>query len=450
MFPVVLTIILCFVLPVLVYMRRYKALLALAMISAFTEFFNFTLGSFSFSLSFIILLLIMIREQKIIVFSDRWFGKYLWLIWVIMFFVGYYFVLFAPWDDPNMKYRTFTQQLPMRTTVGLIRFLELICIFYLTYFLFRYQYVKYEYFLRVICWIVIVSFVFGFVDYTVTKGAIRLFLMPQHYVLDRFTGLSVEPRSVGQVYGFTILLIIALGLKEKKIKLLYIVTIIFAATGIALSFSSTAIGYLLIVLFLYFLVGRVKIKYAIMAILLIGIGFFYMIRNPDFVEHQEYRIAQVALENYASQIPGVPFWINSFEVFDRTALAFLYLHPGNIPLGVGPNTVNIPANKYLSDYDVEVYKGQIDTAPAVGVVNILSSSGAVGLMIYFLAVFNLLRFALRNNNYYLIDLLFLFLAYFLLNFNPVYFMIMGIVCGNIYRIENEKLEENVVNSNTRA
>ena len=93
-----------------------------------------------------------------------------------------------------------------------------------------------------------------------------------------------------------------------------------------------------------------------------------MLKDETFLLHQTERIAQVALEKERVQISQVPPILNRFETFDRSALAFFYLNPKYIYVGVGANTVNIPATNYISSGDSEDYGDRIDSLPHNGIV----------------------------------------------------------------------------------
>mgnify|MGYP001500079420 CR=1 FL=1 len=429
MYPILSTAILLVLIPYLVFTKKYKILFVLALISAFNEFLFLSFGTFNFSLSFVIMFWIILIEKKIIIFEKSYFGGILWVILLLMTITGYYFVLFAPWEDLYKNYRTITQQLPLRTTVGLIRYIELIFTFYLFYFFFKNKYVDFLLFVRTASIIVLVSFFVGMLDYAYFGGVIRKFLIPGHYVLSRFTGLAGEPRRIGQIYGMIIFLIVAFGFNRGMDKKLSLVTILVAFAGIGLSFSSTAIGFTVFVLLIYSLLGRVEIKYFITSGIILVIGLLFMLNNEKFVEHQQERIALVALESSVSQIPNVPPWINRFEVFDRSALAFLFFNPTYSIFGVGPNTVNIPASKYLSEYDIGVYGGQIDTAPFTFVVNIVSSAGFLGLFTFLGGIVFVLSQLIKNRLTHALNLLLLFSIYFILYNNFIFYIVIGSVCG---------------------
>jgi len=436
--PLFVTIFMLFSIPLLVYFKQYKALFVFGLLSYFTDFFFIYFGTFRFWAAGYIALWLMVSKRKVFVFDKAIIGRLLWFEWFIMLFVGSYFVFIEPWSDPYEKYRLVTQQLPMRTFVGMIRFAEVIFSFYFFYYIFKKKYVDLDYFVRATFYIGLVTFIVGLVDYLFLKGSIRLLFIPGHYALTRFTGMMGEPRGVGQIMGLSIFLFISLGFRNPRLNRYSVIGMIISFISIGLSFSSTAIAYTSVVLLAFILLGRLKIKYVFLIIFIYFISFFVLIKNDKFVEHQNSRIMEVGLEMTISQIPGVPPIINRFEVFDRTALAFLYFHPNNIWLGVGPNTITVPASEYLSDLDRDIYEGQINTTPFNGIITIGSRSGIVGLVLHLIGFMNIFYLIYRCKDRHLMNLLILNSVYFILYHNLLSIMITGIICGILIGYKNSQ------------
>lgn len=434
--PVFITILILLSVPVLVYLKKYKVLLVYCLLSFYTDFFFISFGDFSFWASGYITLWVILIERKILIFGKDYLGKCLWIEWGVLFLVGYYFVIFAPWDDPYQNYRTITQQLPLRTTVGLIRFLEVIFSYYLFVYLFKY-YLKVEDLLRTIAGLVVFTFLFGCVDYLLLKGIVRNVLIPGHYALDRFTGLSGEPRSIAQLYGISIFVFLTIGLPLVKFRSSSLLGIVLCIVGIGLSFSATGIGYTSIAILIYGLFGKLKLKQAVATLGIYIIGGLILLNLPQFVEHQTQRVQQVGLEETMTQIPGVPDFINRLEVFDKTTLAFLYFNPQYLLLGVGPNTINIPSGKYLSPVDENIYGGQINTQPNTFLVNVISRSGLLGLIIIFSGIFSLYLAAKRKDEKNISNFVFLVSIYLIFYYSPLIFMLYGTAGSLIKKAKDE-------------
>jgi hypothetical protein len=427
--------------PLLIYYKKYNTLFALALFGFYSNIFNLEFGDFKFQIAAFATLCIIIIEKRIIIFERSIYGKFLWIEWFIMLSVGTYFVFIVPWDDPYEKYRLVTQQLPIRTLVGIIRFTELIFTFYFFVFVFKEGYVNLENYIQAIFGFILANFFIGLVDFLFLDGAIKVFLMPNHYAIYRFTGLMLEPRYIGQIMTLSIFSFIAIGLNIDGWKKYSILGIVISLIGVGLSFSSTAIVYLTLVLFIYFLLGKVKLKYSLIFLFVYIFGAFVLLNNDKFVEHQTLRIQEVGLELATSQIPGVPNFINRFEVFDRTALAFLYLNPQNIFLGVGPNTVNIPATKYMSEIDHTIYEGQINTEPFNFFVTVISRSGILGLIILLFGMFRIYKETKKQGRKELSNLFILFTLYLFCYNNFLFLVTAGIICGILLSKSNTVLKK---------
>jgi len=417
--------------PLLVYFKKYKLLFAFALLGFYTSFFNLDFGGFKFQIAAFSTLCIIIIEKRLIVFEKSIFGKYMWLEWIIMAIVGSYFVFINPWDDAFEKYRLVTQQLPTRTLVGLIRFLELIFTFHFFVYVFKEGFIDLKLYVKTILAFVILNFGIGILDYLVFQGSVKLFFMPDHYSLYRFTGLMLEPRYIGQIMTLSIFSFIAVGFKVHGWEKYTILGILISLIGVSLSFSSTAIVYLTLVLFIYFLLGKVKLKYFLLSLFIYAFGGLLLLNNQNFVEHQTKRIREVGLELAISQIPGVPDFINRFEVFDRTALAFLYLNPEYILFGVGPNTINIPATKYMSEIDHEIYKGQLNTEPFNFIITVVSRSGLIGLVLLSIGMYRIYNRTKKQARPELANLFILFTTYLIFYNNFLFIVTMGIICGSL-------------------
>lgn len=437
----IVTIFICIGVPILVYFKKYDLLFILSLLGFYSNFFALDFGGFKFQVAAFSTLCIMVAERRVIILEDSIFGKFLWIEWLLMSIVGSYFVFISPWDDAYERYRLVTQQLPLRTLVGLIRFLELIFTYYFFVFIFKEGYVNLKMYIKTILSLVLINFLIGLVDYFLLHGSIKLLLMPNHYSLTRFTGLMLEPRYVGQIFTLSIFSLLAVGLNYTEFKLKSLLGILLCIVGIGLSFSSTAIVYFSLVMLFYFMLGKIKIKYFLASLFVYIACAGVLLTNEKFIEHQTQRIKEVGLEQVISQIPGVPDVINRFEVFDRTALAFLYLNPEYIFFGVGPNTVNIPATKYMSEIDHTIYEGHINTEPFNFFVTVISRSGILGLFILLLGMFRIYKETKKQGRKELNNLFILFTLYLFCYNNFLFLVTAGIICGILLNKSNTALKK---------
>lgn len=446
MFPNIISVVLILLIPILIFFKKHELVFVIAMLSFFTEFCFINIIDYKFWCAGYICIWYLLFEKENFIFDKTIFGRLIWSEFFLMAIVGTYFVLFAPWEDASISERTITQQLPLRTLVGLMRFVETYLFFYCFYFFFKKKYITIKFLVITTYYIVMFSFFIGLIDYLVLDGAIRLFLMPKHYALSRYTGLVIEPRLIGQVMTLCIFIFMTfgIGIADKKCKKISIIGIICAFISIGLSFSSTAIGYSTLTLVAYALVGRMRFKYIIPIIIVYVMGAIVLIDNEDFINHQTERLAMVTLENKSSQIAGVPDFINKFEVFDKVALAFFYFNSQYLLIGVGPNTVNIPSSKYLIGNDDANYEGRVDSVPHNFLINILSRSGVIGLLIHILGYFYIQSHLKKYPNMVLSNFFFLISFYTMFYGNIFFYACSGIVIG-IYFSDYVKIKK----SNTK-
>lgn len=381
----------------------------------------------------------MLFERKIFIFSKAVVGNLLWWEFILMATTGAWFVFLFPWDDPNGYVRTVTQQLPLRTLVGLIRFIEIYFSFYCFFFFFKNGFISIQFLLKSIFFIALISLVIGEIDNVFLAGEIRLFLIPTHYALNRFTGLFGEPREIGQYFTFFIFIFMVFGIESKKIFLrnISVIGILICVLGIALSISSTALGFLAISIFAFAIRKNFSLKYLFPLVLIYAIGWVLLSDSEEFIEHQKTRIESVSLQRQEAKIEGVPDFINSFEVFDKSALAFLYFNPKYLIFGVGPNTISIPASYYITQEEVATYGGTVNSAPFFLIVNVLSRSGIVGLCIFIYGysyMQNKLKFF---SDSVLSDFFFLLSFYTLLYGSLFFYALLGIVAG-LYQYHYDK------------
>jgi hypothetical protein len=431
MLPDIISVSVLLCVPILILMRKHKWLFTIALLSFFTDSVFINILEYKFWCSGYICIWYLLIEKKNFIFDRTIFGRFLWIEFFMMAIVGGYFVVFAPWEDAAAASRKITQQLPLRTVVGLIRFTEVYLFFYCFYNFFKNKYIPLEYVVKLTYIIATGSLVIGCIDLFMLSGNIRISLMPTHYVLDRFTGLTGEPRAIGQIMLFCIFIFLSFGLEigNKRYRTISIIGILVAFTGVGLSFSSTAVGYGTLTLGAYALSGKMRLKYVVPLFVVYVLSAAILINNEDFINHQNARIAVVNREAANTQVAGVPEFFNSFEVFDKLALAFLYFNPEYSLVGVGPNTVNIPSSKYLNGVEDSDFAGKVDSTPATFVVNVLSRSGIVGLSLYFYAYFLIQSKLRRHPNKMLTNFFFLMSVYTLMYNNIFYFASVGLVLG---------------------
>ena len=148
--------------------------------------------------------------------------------------------------------------------------------------------------------------------------------------------------------------------------------------------------------------------------------------NEAFRNHFEARLKQTAVETAANGIiQNTPLWISGLEVFDAAAVAFFYHHPQYIYTGTGPNTINIPSSPYLSAVNKSTYRNKIDSIPHMGVLQLFSRSGLIGLFLVILGIIKSSK-RLKRKNKELNNLYLLLLLFSAIVMTPFFFFTIGV------------------------
>jgi hypothetical protein len=145
---------------------------------------------------------------------------------------------------------------------------------------------------------------------------------------------------------------------------------------------------------------------------------------------------------------GERFLIDSLvqilEVFDASALNFLYHNPEHVFVGVGPGLISLPASHYVPPGDAQaIFGDRIDSIPFMGVLRTVSDSGLLGLALWCwttLAMAGALHRCTQIDpddptwrecrTYYLV-----FAALFLLQLRPTWYVWLGVGLGAAVRAQ---------------
>ena len=124
---------------------------------------------------------------------------------------------------------------------------------------------------------------------------------------------------------------------------------------------------------------------------------------------------------------------------------YFYKNPKHLIWGVGPNTICIPANDYMSPYAQKIYDYLLNNPPYTFLLCYFSRSGIVGVICYCL-IFSLLAFYLWKYNPTYSKFIIVCFAFFFIscnNFNII-FAILGIMSAayeQAQRVSDKHLSE---------
>ena len=339
-----------------------------------------------------------------------------------------------PWIDVFESFRTITQRLPGRTIVGLIRILESLCITFTFYYFVAFKNVKVSYILRVFVLIALVISVITFFDIFFSSIIKSLILGKANFTANRITGLSGEPRSFARSMSLAFLISYTSLVAKSQVlpKWLLLLCSIQSLVCIILSMSASAlVAIAMSVLFLHLFFGKVKFKNLFRLLGMLSLVVLGILGNREYRNHLASRLIEDSIHGNQKEIKGVPTLISKLEVFDAAAAGFFFHNPRFLLLGTGPNTINIPSSVYLSRYSKGIYRHGINSIPHTGFLQILSRSGALGLILHFRFILVYYKRAdKRDKNNIKVIMANLIFALFVLS--SQYYVFLGLLAANYY------------------
>ncbi|MDD2995040.1 MAG: hypothetical protein PHP99_02360 [Paludibacter sp.] len=317
--------------------------------------------------------------------------------------MGVVFVYLLPFNDPYANSRLYTQMPEMRALISSIRiFFEITTIILVINWILTNK-INLNQIIKYISIVLIISVSVGVIDF-ISGFHIRTTIYPGVVVQsDRVFGLSGEPRSFGRYCAYG--LIFLLYYPNANVKKIRNYGIVFSIVGLILSLSASSLIIAIVGVILYMLSQR-RIKSTIILGFALVSSIVILNTNVIFKNLTLSKINQVFALNesklsYEKVSRDEPFLFSRFEVFDRAALNFFFHYPQYLLFGVGPELISIPASPYLTASDMTIYRAGINSTPHTFLVNTLSRSGLVGLILMGLFFSVILRSAkIKNQRYF--------------------------------------------------
>jgi hypothetical protein len=415
-------------------------------LSVFTDVFYIEIGPVLYlnhiiGILFFPFLLIAYSNKKLISFSKLVFFqlKPLFINFIYLFLLGILFGFIFPWTD-GPSYRTYWQESQGRTIITIIRlFIEILGALYIIWCIFKNK-VDLRFIIYSIGWITFVSFSVGIIEYLAGEPIFRSIFQKSPKILpDRYLGLCGEPKNFGRNASLSYILLLFYYIKFEKKKIL-LFFILISTISVFLSFSAST--YILFASFnIFLLFERKNLKLFFWAIPLFFI-LVNLVQSNEMFDEARWKMEKALTGNdIRSDSINDNNIISRFDVFDFLALLFLVNNPKYLIIGTGPNLISIPASIYVTDFiefDTYAKDGGIDSVPNVMFNNVLSSSGIIGIILYFIFFFRLFKSSKSDKAGFCKDLVIITIIFNMVIFGFSMYFLSGIIIGLIckYQINN--------------
>jgi len=435
-----------FIIILLVLTKQHKYLIFFICLSVFTDVFYIEIGPVLYlnhiiGILFFPFLLIAYSNKKLISFSKLVFFqlKPLFINFIYLFLLGILFGFIFPWTD-GPSYRTYWQESQGRTIITIIRlFIEILGALYIIWCIFKNK-VDLRFIIYSIGWITFVSFSVGIIEYLAGEPIFRSIFQKSPKILpDRYLGLCGEPKNFGRNASLSYILLLFYYIKFEKKKIL-LFFILISTISVFLSFSAST--YILFASFnIFLLFERKNLKLFFWAIPLFFI-LVNLVQSNEMFDEARWKMEKALTGNdIRSDSINDNNIISRFDVFDFLALLFLVNNPKYLIIGTGPNLISIPASIYVTDFiefDTYAKDGGIDSVPNVMFNNVLSSSGIIGIILYFIFFFRLFKSSKSDKAGFCKDLVIITIIFNMVIFGFSMYFLSGIIIGLIckYQINN--------------
>ena len=317
---------------------------------------------------------------------------------LLYFFILYFIIkLFIQYEDKHIAERTILQKFDGRYLSQLFRIiLEIITSVY-----FYTLYLKYKStFLKTLLLATNYTIIIALIDYLFLNTSLYHLFLGNTHVSNRFTALNIEPRMFGLILVYVYVFLKLMNFSDKN--LLLIVISIF----LTISVSSIII---FLISFLYFNKKNKYIVTATLSILFFLIAFLIIPFKDDLILIYKRLDLITTIDSNNDDYYSI---FSILEVFDRAALNSLFNNKIYLITGFGPNTISIPSSDYIAPSSFNTYGGIINSVPHTGLINILSRSGFIFLLLFGIKLFHKKKWFFFL--IYLLQMNFIFYSFYLI------------------------------------
>ena len=363
--------------------------------------------------------------------------KYIRNEYIYLILLGIIFGFIFPWQDTSGT-RMWNQTAQGRALVSLLRiFSEFIVLLYFAYVIINKR-VSIRYIVYAFAIASAISFWVGFMDYLMGYPIKSHLFNLTHFEAKRFLGLNGEPKALGRAgaLSYAFILIYKLTFTDKSKFLTFaLLTNVFAVI-----LSSSASSYILFILlnlavFFNFSVRNIGFSLALAIVLFFTYNTFYEKGYLHEDTNQKVQKALFAIDD--EWVVNEPEVFKRFDIWDRLALIYLWKHPAYFITGVGPNLISIPMSEYIPRQSVFYTLGRVDSVPNVMLINILSRSGLIGLILISMGLISIYNYSRKNLPEFFMRMLVIAVVFSMVYFNIVFYLTIGIITGYIYLSKQE-------------
>lgn len=370
---------------------------------------------------------------KSIHFAIQYFSKkhavrllILWLVMLIFLAIIYGYIF--PWEDLT-GIRMWSQTAQGRALVQIARYVSILSmIFYLAKVLRDRN--NLFWLLRGFYSGLIINVIFALIDFA-TEGQLSYIIFNREIFGSRFTGLNGEPRALGRICALGMLVSFFEIFNSRNMRLC---VFSFGIIGFILAGSTSALIAIIItmitILFKNILnkkLNKTFIGFFILIIISIIVVSLNLSIVNDYILPRINRIIEKEDRGF-----NEPSLFASLEVFDRAALRFLYANPQYALFGTGPNLISIPASQYISFRASHIWGSRIDSVPHMGLIQIFSSYGFVGLFLWMVIIFSIYNTLRRRHSIFdrnLSEIFFIVSIFSMIVMTDFFYIFLGLSLG---------------------
>ena len=436
--PLVLSAIVLILVIALVLLKKHNYLLILTILALCNDLFTINIGP-SISVSQIVGLASLVFTIPFYfsgLFSLRGIFNILVTEYLYLIIIGLVFGFLIPWESYFDFTRSWTQQAQGRTIVSIIRLFSEICLMLYIVYALATNKVTLNWLVHVLAIIMSITVLIAIIDYGLGHRLKNSLFLFDRNLSNRFTAFNGEPRAFGRALVYSLAILIP-TYKTKYSCSKHVVYLLIAALGVLLSrsVSSMVLLILMVLVYSFFNFKKTYKPISLAAIILVITLTSTNIIIDSSTINKFYKVLDGSTEYIPASdlIMNEPTFFRRLEVFDRAAANFLYHNPLYFFIGVGPNLISIPASQYITDYARAIYGETINSVPHMGILNILSRSGLIGVSFILLFALILMYKILLVEEYNIVYVLILSLIAYMLVQDIFFMFTTGAIMGLLQR-----------------